>query len=132
MADVFPQKSCCSFRVEKLLLPICGNDNNIPTVIYVCGGNRAPYKKCEYYDINKNRWYEMKDTEATHNNWPVLWMENANILNIASTSQFVFEQMDLRENIWRKYIGHDTKETFESMFGCKIHSATKTRLLLYI
>ena len=100
--------------------------------VYMGGGRGSSYdaakQKVEYYDISKNIWIEICDTNGDHKRWPVLWFEDDsnNILNIASTTSKLFEKIDLREaNKWNTYIEN---ENFNNLFGVKITNPYLYRL----
>ena len=88
--------------------------------VYVGGGAMGKYKECEYYDISKNQWYSLPDTNMEYKFHPILWMENSNIINIASSYSKSFEMMDLRQRKWDVYVKSDGSKTFEDVFGASI------------
>ena len=51
----------------------------------------------EYYDINKNKWIELCDTNDEYKDYHILWIENINILYIASTCNDMIERLDIRQ-----------------------------------
>eukprot|EP01084_Bolivina_argentea_P168936 292871_1 len=51
--------------------------------VYV-GGGRAANKSVEFYDIAKNEWFLLPETNKEHSLRPMLWTENVNLVNIAS------------------------------------------------
>ena len=65
--------------------------------IYV-GGGKNEATEIEYYDINKNEWYSLSNTNYEHLINPI------NIIYIASTWSTTFEKMDVRQNKWHSYI----------------------------
>ena len=47
-----------------------------------------------------------------------MWMDNINIINIASTYCGLFERCDIRENVWNVYKRYDDK-SLNNIFGLK-------------
>eukprot|EP01084_Bolivina_argentea_P050829 93486_1 len=86
--------------------------NSMYQRIYVCGGHGNNIKTghhFEWYDIVKNKWFELKkNTTNRHQNYPVVWIDNnknnydviinqsKNVLCIASINGI--EYFDLRED----------------------------------
>ena len=60
---------------------ICYDKNS--SNIYVCGGTKDGYKIAEYYNIEKNQWYQLPDMNKGSNWYPAVWKTN-NLLYIAS------------------------------------------------
>eukprot|EP01084_Bolivina_argentea_P151824 264958_1 len=75
--------------------------------------------RMEFYDINKNRWYKLCDTVYTHAYNPLLWMDNDNILYIASIGTDFVEFIDLRMNM--KMCKWNTRNdlVLSDIFDCK-------------
>eukprot|EP01084_Bolivina_argentea_P139331 245125_1 len=111
LADMNQERACSGIYFEKYIQRV-----------YVGGGYDrgyvySPTKKFECYDINKNKWMLLSDTNGGHKFNPVIWSENVNIINIASCYYPMFETMDLRENKWRIYAKNN--KSFETLFECK-------------
>ena len=87
--------------------------------VYV-GESMGMYKYFEYYDIYKNEWYLLLDTNNAHKFHPVIWMENSNIIYIASAWSNSIERMDIRENKWILYASNNSSKTFQRIFGTTI------------
>ena len=85
--------------------------------VYIGGGSMNKYKKFEYYDIYKNEWYLLADTNDGHKFHPILWMESSNVIYIASAWSNSIERMDVRENKWTLYVSNNSSKTFENIFG---------------
>lgn len=64
--------------------------------LYLAGGHNAE-KKIEVYDIIKNKWRNLPDTNIKHENYPIIWKTNC-ILYITSTDSNSIEYIDLRTN----------------------------------
>ena len=93
--------------------------------VYV-GGGKPHQKKTEYYDIVKNKWYLLAETAGSHGRDAIMWMDDANTVNIASSYANTFERMDIRENKWTTYIGIGTNKSFESVFGRGLNRGSDT------
>ena len=105
-------------------------DKLINKRVYIGGGWDLP-KKFEYYDINKNKWFKLPKTDGQHKYHPIMWIENVNIIHIASVCSQQFEKIDLRQNIWSTYVSNDYKSRIMSIndvFGDKIPSHSSIRL----
>eukprot|EP01084_Bolivina_argentea_P069654 126695_1 len=75
--------------------------------VYVVGGydfdTIGSLNKSEYYDINKNKWYNLPDTHKHHDYYPMVWIED-NLLYVTSTNNTIIECIDLRVNrSWIKF-----------------------------
>eukprot|EP01084_Bolivina_argentea_P141073 247933_1 len=77
----------------------CKND-----CIYV-GGWNSDYegiididvcKTMRYLDVEKNKWFELGQTNSYFQDYPAIWIENGFILHIASVNSSVVEFSDLR------------------------------------
>ena len=104
--------------------------------IYAGGGKKVPFsaqskvKTVEYYDLNKNKWIILPDSNGIHASYPILWIDNGNILYMASTFANCVERIDLRENKWNVVMGINTKIPFTNLFGINIAAKSlKSRLL---
>ena len=67
----------------------------------------------------------MSETNELHTVTPALWMENNNLLYIASTWANCVERLDLRENKWNAIMGDlysKNSKSFNDLFGHKIKS----------
>ena len=63
--------------------------------VYIGAGYESK-KTFEYYDINKNLWILLSNTKDEHSAWPIVWNDQPNAVNIASTtSHQSFERMDI-------------------------------------
>ena len=80
----------------------------------------------EYLDISKNNWISLSNTKEQHDAWPLLYMNQPNIVHIASPDK-TFERIDIREGKWIKYIPNNYK-TFNELFGIRTRFAS-SRLL---
>lgn len=67
--------------------------------VYV-GGGRKVKKKVEFYNIKKNKWYNLCDTILEHKIGPIFWKDkfDDNLLYIASTNGHGIEYIDLRKS----------------------------------
>lgn len=78
--------------------------DKIENNIYLAGGNEGgyPLNKVESYDISKNKWYRLPNTNLKHGNHTRIWKQNNqtsnNILNIISFNTNSMETLDLRCN----------------------------------
>ena len=112
------------------------DDNNYNKRIYI-GGGMDSNNKFEYFDINKNEWYLLPNTNGMHGRWPIIWKDDINIINIASIHKCKkFEKLDLRQNKWSVYIGNDENDllasnSFDNIFSTTIHKEEyNSRLLI--
>ena len=120
-------KKLASMNEERRFSGIFVDDINNQKV-YVGGGfDNDSSKKFEFYDIKKNKWICLCDTNGNHKLWPIIWSDEPNIINIASTSQCkMIEKIDIRENKWNNLYVED----FDDLFGLKINiDQTGNRLL---
>ena len=96
-------------------------DNNVYQRVYI-GGGKYSSQKVEYYDIIKNKWTLLCDTNTNHKYWPILWDKNPNVIIIGSVhkKKDLFEQIDIRENKWKKYYINDGNvSSLYNIFGVK-------------
>ena len=109
-------------------------DEHEENKIYIGGGKIAYSKgsnKFEYYDLNKNNWFNLGDTNGTHGCNPIIWKDDPNIINIASVWSKQFEKMDLRENKWNIFIKDHGDRSFDDVFGVVLpKNLSKMRLCL--
>eukprot|EP01084_Bolivina_argentea_P296255 510197_1 len=87
--------------------------DEMSNVIYLGGGNNNySVNVIEYFDIVKNKWYEILAETEEHNK-PIIW-KNENLLYIASVHSDI-QYIDLRmdNNKWNE-------QTLESVFGDSI------------
>ena len=76
-------------------------DKIYDNVLYIGGGTRTcttTAKSIEFYDINKNVWNELTNTNLEHFYSPILWLEDNKQLYIASVSSDGMEFIDLRDS----------------------------------
>eukprot|EP01084_Bolivina_argentea_P016043 30061_1 len=105
------------------------NDNRI----FVGGGtvqlgiDQFYKNRVEFCDLNKNIWVPLLDTDANHENKPVLWIENEYMLHIASTNANVIEMLDLRENKWMSWT-----DTVQQYFNLPETSKEKKKFIQVI
>eukprot|EP01084_Bolivina_argentea_P238585 400826_1 len=69
--------------------------------VYMCCGSSLGdsfLKECEYYNINKNYWYSLPNTNFGHTD-PVVWKQD-NRLYVVSKLNNGMEWLDLRTNKW--------------------------------
>ena len=77
-------------------------DNNKDR-LYIGGGGRGEFGQfglgiVEWMDMNKcDKWIRLPYTKHFHNGYPVLWIEDGNMLYITSCGKII-ERCDLREN----------------------------------
>ena len=102
--------------------------------IYVGGGSGYADNKCEYYNIIKNEWISLPDTNSKYPIWPIIWNDNynSNIINISAVYNCkVIEQIDIRENKWNVFLTNiDGNSSFDKLFGTEKTTAHHARLLL--
>eukprot|EP01084_Bolivina_argentea_P208054 354851_1 len=103
----------CDMHCKRRYSGICFDKYN--ERVYVGGGAEKPYK-VEYYDIQKNKWILIGNTNGNHERFPVIWTDGANIVNIGSTWCKMLETIDLRENKWKNMFAND-KGGFENLFS---------------
>ena len=58
------------------------DDITTPKVYVGGGGGDISSQKFEYFDINKNEWFLLSDTNGSHSISPIIWTKNINIINI--------------------------------------------------
>eukprot|EP01084_Bolivina_argentea_P271520 462061_1 len=90
--------------------------------VYIGGGktSRGAVNTFEYLDIAKDKWIVIKNSKYSHVN-PIIWMENPNIINIASVYANIFECMDLRMGKWKLIsIKHGKHRSVNSIFDIPI------------
>eukprot|EP01083_Nonionella_stella_P180446 643515_1 len=66
--------------------------------VYVAGGDDT-LSKVEFYDMNKQRWYHVVNTNFCYGNYPAMWSpqyHNQNVLCIAGILDNSMERLDLR------------------------------------
>ena len=100
--------------------------------VYIGGGWEAP-KKFEYYNLTKDKWISLNDTNKPHKTWPMIWNDKPNIINIASIKDCkLFEKIDIRENKWNinRDLTNDTK-CIDKLFGINIDIDNIHHRLLY-
>ena len=86
--------------------------------VYIGGGYQSR-KTFEYYDINKNQWISLSNTNQEHTIWPIIWSDQPYIINIASSYKCnVFEKLDIRQNKWIGYLPNNHK-SLNDIFGIK-------------
>ena len=85
--------------------------------VYVGGGSRGKYQSMQFYNIEKNEWYLLPDTNGEHKYHPILWFDDENVLYIISAWCNMMECIDLRENKWTVHVGPNRDKTFEKIFG---------------
>ena len=121
-------KNLADMNKERRFAGICV-DQNRNKKIYIGGGTKAE-KHVEYYDIFKDKWVAISEyTVGEHRYHPIIWTENNNIINIASSWCKLFEKIDFRENKWNVYIGNDDS-SFDNIFGKTIKERSNNRLCL--
>eukprot|EP01084_Bolivina_argentea_P064361 117396_1 len=64
--------------------------------VYVGGGYNVD-RSFEYYNIIKNEWYLLPKTNGDHDYHSMVWMDDINIVNIASVHSGLFERLDIRK-----------------------------------
>ena len=107
--------------------------DDINELIYVGGGFQSILgnvsKMVECYDIEKNVWNELVKTNKGHDMNPLIWIEDNNLLFIASISANYVESIDLREN--KKWIvqQNDLSNVFDTKFKTDMEDATACRLV---
>ena len=99
-------------------------------LVYVGGGHNAE-NKVEYYDINKNKWINIPNTEMSHSSRPVLWTDNK-LLYIASIYSDSMEYIDLRINNkgWNVIYGQNYNTLWHNVFGTRFARNKNCRLCL--
>ena len=98
------------------------NVNQRQKIYTGCGTDAT--KKTQFYDVTKNEWYPLPDTNEKHKYHPILWFEDFNILNIASAWTNTFEKLDLRQKKWNVFVGNDKYDTFDNIFGISVPMAS--------
>ena len=88
--------------------------NEIDDIVYVGGGyqdeqdiERAlPYM--EYYDLEQDIWAKLPDANKEHDMYPLIWMQDNQLLHMMSISSNCIEFIDLREgNRWEVKNNYD-------------------------
>ena len=86
----------------------------------------------EYFDINKDKWYNLPPTRMQHGNNPLIWCRNDNLLCIASICEYsnALECIDLRENKrnWKVVYfdqGKSDSRSLSNVFGVEIPTLPK-------
>ena len=95
--------------------------------VYISGGIFEDFK-CEYFDLNKNKWYNLPSTNGKHYKWPVMWIENVNIIHITSLYGQLFESFDIRENKWIIYLNNKNNNEIDKIFGTKFGKGRDYRI----
>ena len=111
-------------KLNDLNLPRCKTgacfDKFTNTKVFI-GGGKPQQRSVECYDMEKNVCLKLNDTSLRHDNYPVLWTEDMNILHIASAAGGGFEKMDLRQKQWVIYADNSSNDgSIENIFGSKI------------
>lgn len=111
--------------------------DDIDNIVYI-GGGRKSKQKVEYYNITKNKWYNIFDTNLEHKISPIFWKDkfNDNLLYIASSisNGNGIEYIDLRSNNGWKCIYEPNchkKESLQTAFDIP-HSITSTHIDHYL
>ena len=97
--------------------------------IFVGGGYHAvALKTVEFYDIEKDLWSKLPDTNNAHDMNPLFWIEDHNVLHVVSVYSNSIECMDLREaKEWRVKVAE-----LSALFGTsrfRETAATSSRLV---
>ena len=75
--------------------------DDMKDLIYVGGGYQIGISQAskfvECYDVGKNVWNQLRNTNYGHDMNPLIWIENYNLLHIMSVSANCMEYIDLRE-----------------------------------
>ena len=107
------------------------NDN-----IYVGGGydvgRHTALKIMEYYNLEKNIWTALPDTNKMHDMYPLIWLEDYNnLLHIMSISSNCIEFIDLRGGENKKWMikNDNVSKLFNTTFRGSIAKATVSRLI---
>ena len=136
--DIFDFKTNKMIKVAEMndnryYCGICVDEFNNNERIYIVGGFDAN-QKIEYFDINKNLWISLSDTNGIHSTWPIIWNDDPNIINVASVDSKSFEMIDIRQNKWLTYITNSSENdndlTFNKVFGKTVNDTDDTRLLM--
>ena len=90
--------------------------------VYVGGGSKGNLHQMQFFDINKNKWFSLPDTNGDHKHHPILWFDDVNVLYTASAWCNIVECMDLRENKWNIHVSPSKDKTFETIFGASVAS----------
>ena len=75
-------------------------------------------QNCEYYDINKNKWYQdLPKTKLEHREIPMIWIENNNLLSITSIVGDGIEYIDLRCDNKEWTVVYEKGMLMQQLFG---------------
>ncbi len=102
-------------------------------VIYVGGGydesegDVVKYTEC--YDLQKDIWSQLPNTNKGHDMYPLIWLEDNNLLHIMSISSNCIECIDLREGKGWSIKNDNVSDMFNTKFKGDIDSATASRLV---
>ena len=132
LADCKVKRSICGIFYDK-----------IKQIVYI-GGSRSglgtrPSKTVENYDIHKNVWHILPETNFLHEWFPLIWKNPNGILYIASIYSNGLEYIDLRDkyNSWTVECGQAKgkfkpvlRPLLETRFGIKFINAPQESWLL--
>ena len=87
--------------------------------------------KVEWYDIDKNVWNNLPDTNKAHDMNPLIWIENNDLFHIMSISGNCVECIDLRDGKEWKLKIDDISKLFHTKFAAtnNILDITASRLV---
>ena len=114
---------------------VCGIYYDEPDdIIYAGGGydNDADValSSMEKYDIGKDKWMEIPNTNREHDMYPLIWLEdNNNLLHIMSISANCIECIDLREGQKWKIKNENVSEMFNTKFNYDFENATASHIV---
>eukprot|EP01084_Bolivina_argentea_P100330 180166_1 len=102
--------------------------------VYIGGGNGDHVSQAiEYYEPNKDKWYEdIAKTHRSHGSKPLLWMgDNGYLLYIASIQSDSMEYIDVRMNTgWTLLYGEKPNQMWHHVFGTDFAKNGNCRLCL--
>ena len=113
---------------------VCGMYYNEPDdIIYVGGGydeeEDIALKDMEYYNLEKDVWSSLPDTNKGHDMYPLIWLEDNNLLHIMSISSNCIECLDLREGKKWEIQNDNVAAMFNTEFKGDIDNAVLSRLV---
>ena len=107
-----------------------GTNNNIYVGGGYDGGRHKVLKIMECYNLEKDIWTKLPDTNKGHDMYPLIWLEDYNnLLHIMSISSNCIEYIDLRES--KKWIvkNDNVSKLFNTTFKGSIANATVSHLI---
>ena len=114
--DLNNRRSCAGICVDKY----------VNKRVYI-GGGIMTNKEFEYFDIIKNKWIRLPQCNGNHHRWPIMWIENVNIINIMSPYGQKIEKFDIRQNKWMIWMAGSA---FDKAFGTQFGQSSSFRLCL--